>query len=128
MKAPENLESRIYVDGRWMRGEGGIRPVISPTTGAVFAEVTDASVEQAKLAIAAAKSAQPAWARKSPLERAQIMKRIAMLVRRDSERLAQIIVHEQGKPINEARGEVGGTAEFFDYFAEFARRGRCQLS
>lgn len=122
MNTPEHLESRIFVDGRWLRGEGGMRPVISPTTGAAFTEVSEASVEQTKLAIAAAKSAQPAWARKAPLERAQIMKRIATLVRRDAERLAQIIVHEQGKPINEARGEVGGTAEFFDYFAEFARR------
>jgi lactaldehyde dehydrogenase/glycolaldehyde dehydrogenase len=50
------------------------------------------------------------------------MKRIAALVRRDADRLARIIVMEQGKPLNEARGEVGGTAEFFDYFAEFARR------
>jgi len=122
MKPPEYLESRIFVDGRWLLGEGGMRAVISPTTGAAFAEVSEASVEQTRLAIAAAKSAQPAWARKSPVERAQIMKRIATFVRRDAERLAQIVVHEQGKPINEARGEVGGTAEFFDYFAEFARR------
>jgi lactaldehyde dehydrogenase/glycolaldehyde dehydrogenase len=50
------------------------------------------------------------------------MKRVAALVRRDAERLAQIVVLEQGKPINEARGEVGGTSEFFEYFAEFARR------
>lgn len=122
MSMPDRLESRIFVDGRWLRGEGGTRPVISPTTGEVIAEVSEASVEQTLLAIAAAKRAQPAWARKAPLERAQFMKRIAALVRRDAERLAQIIVLEQGKPINEARGEVGGTAEFFDYFAEFARR------
>jgi lactaldehyde dehydrogenase/glycolaldehyde dehydrogenase len=50
------------------------------------------------------------------------MKRIAALVRRDAERLARVIVLEQGKTIREARGEVGGTAEFFEYFAEFARR------
>lgn len=122
MNIPEHLESRIFIAGRWLRGEGGVRPVISPTTGEAFAEVSEASVDQTNLAIAAAKSAQPAWARKSPLERAQIMKRVASLVRRDAERLAQIVVHEQGKPVNEARGEVGGTAEFFDYFAEFARR------
>jgi lactaldehyde dehydrogenase / glycolaldehyde dehydrogenase len=118
----DRLESRIFMDGHWMRGDGGTRLVISPTTGEAIAEVSEASVEQTLLAIAAAKRAQPAWARKSPLERAQVMKRVAALVRRDAERLAQIVVLEQGKPINEARGEVGGTGEFFDYFAEFARR------
>jgi lactaldehyde dehydrogenase/glycolaldehyde dehydrogenase len=122
MNIPDKLESRLYIDGRWIRGEAASRPVLSPTTGQPVAEVSEASVEQTLLAIAAAKRAQPAWAAKSPLERAQVMKRVAALVRRDAERLAQIVVLEQGKPINEARGEVGGTSEFFEYFAEFARR------
>jgi lactaldehyde dehydrogenase/glycolaldehyde dehydrogenase len=50
------------------------------------------------------------------------MKRIAVLIRQNARRLAEVVVREQGKPINEAIGEVGGAAEFFDYYAEFARR------
>jgi lactaldehyde dehydrogenase/glycolaldehyde dehydrogenase len=50
------------------------------------------------------------------------MKRIATLIRREGEALARTVVREQGKPITEARMEVGGAAEFFDYYAEFARR------
>ena len=49
------------------------------------------------------------------------MRRIADLVRRDAEPLARLVVREQGKPISEARGEVGGAATFFDYFAEQQR-------
>jgi lactaldehyde dehydrogenase/glycolaldehyde dehydrogenase len=116
------LESRIYVNGRWQEGQGGRRQVISPTTGQPFAEVTEATEAQLQEAISAARSALPHWSARSPLDRARYMKRIAALVRRDADRLARIIVMEQGKPLNEARGEVGGTAEFFDYFAEFARR------
>ena len=122
MNTDIRLESRIYVNGRWQEGQGGRRQVISPTTGQPFAEVTEATEAQLQEAISAARSALPHWSARSPLDRARYMKRIAALVRRDADRLARIIVMEQGKPLNEARGEVGGTAEFFDYFAEFARR------
>lgn len=122
MNTDIRLESRIYVNGRWQEGQGGRRQVISPTTGQPFAEVTEATEAQLQEAISAARSALPHWSARSPLDRARYMKRIAVLVRRDADRLARIIVMEQGKPLNEARGEVGGTAEFFDYFAEFARR------
>jgi len=116
------LESRIYVNGRWQLGQGGSREVLNPATGRPFAEVTEASEAQLQEAIQAARGALGPWSARSPLERARYMKRIASLVRRDAERLARIVVMEQGKPLNEARGEVAGTAEFFDYFAEFARR------
>ncbi|MEI6025832.1 MAG: aldehyde dehydrogenase [Betaproteobacteria bacterium] len=122
MNTDIRLEGRIYVNGRWQEGQGGRRQVISPTTGQPFAEVTEATEAQLQEAISAARSALPNWSARSPLDRARYMKRIAALVRRDADRLARIIVMEQGKPLNEARGEVGGTAEFFDYFAEFARR------
>ena len=122
MNTDIRLESRIYVNGRWQEGQGGRRQVISPATGQPFAEVTEATQAQLQEAISAARSALPHWSARSPLDRARYMKRIAVLVRRDADRLARIIVMEQGKPLNEARGEVGGTAEFFDYFAEFARR------
>lgn len=116
------LESRIYVNGRWQLGQDGSREVLNPATGRPFAEVTEASETQLQEAIQAARRALGPWSARSPLERARYMKRIASLVRRDAERLARIVVMEQGKPLNEARGEVAGTAEFFDYFAEFARR------
>jgi len=58
----------------------------------------------------------------SPLQRGQIMHRIAALIRDHAAPLAELVVREQGKTISEARGEVGGAAEFFTYFAEFARR------
>ncbi len=113
---------RMLIDGQFVDGAAGTRPVINPSTGATFIDVPEASADQTRQAIAAARTAQKAWGLKAPLERARVMRRIAALVRRDAERLARIVVMEQGKPINEARGEVGGTAEFFDYYAEFARR------
>jgi lactaldehyde dehydrogenase/glycolaldehyde dehydrogenase len=114
-------EYRFFVDGEWV-GTDQLRPVIDPSTGEAVAYVPDAEVGHVRDAIAAARQAQKGWGRKSPLERAQVMKRIAELIRRDAEKLARIVSIEQGKPIKESRGEVGGAANFFDYFAEFARR------
>src|SRR5262245_5830038 len=108
---------RLYIDGAWCAGEGGPdREVVNPATGEVFAHVPEASPAQAQGAIAAARGAQPPWGRRAPIERARVMRRIASLLRRDAEALARIVVSEQGKPILEARGEVAGAAEFFDFF------------
>ncbi|CDX30394.1 aldehyde dehydrogenase A, NAD-linked [Mesorhizobium sp. ORS 3359] len=112
----------MLIDGEFVTGEAGTRPVINPANGQAFVDVPEASPDQARRAIEAARKAQKAWGLKSPLARAAIMKRIAALVRQNARHLAEVVVKEQGKPINEAIGEVGGTAEFFDYYAEFARR------
>ncbi|MDQ0393262.1 aldehyde dehydrogenase [Labrys monachus] len=122
MAASAEGHYRMLIDGKFVAGDAGTRAVVNPSDGKPFVDVPEASADQAREAIAAARKAQKAWGLKAPLERAGIMKRIAGLVRRDARRLAEIIVREQGKPINEAVGEVGGTAEFFDYYAEFARR------
>lgn len=112
---------RMLIDGKQTAGSAS-REVINPATGEVFATIPEASDAEVDAALMAARRAQPTWAAMAPIERAQIMHRIAALIRRDTDRLARLIVAEQGKPISEARGEVGGAAEFFTFFAEFARR------
>ncbi|MFN3722213.1 MAG: aldehyde dehydrogenase [Paracoccaceae bacterium] len=114
--------TEMWIGGRWEKGAEGTRPVINPANGAVFAHAPEASPAQANQALESARAAQPAWGRMSPLQRGQVMHRIAALIREHAEPLAQLVVTEQGKPITEARGEIGGAAEFFTYFAEFARR------
>ncbi len=114
--------TRIWIGGRFVTGEAGTRPVVNPATGAAFADAPEGSAAQALEAIAAARAAQPAWGARAPLERAAVMHRIAGLLRDHADALARLVVQEQGKPIAEARGEVAGAAEFFTYFAEFARR------
>ncbi|WP_099827842.1 aldehyde dehydrogenase [Oceaniglobus indicus] len=114
--------SRMWIDGAFVPGEGTPRAVLNPTDGSTIAEVPEAGSGQVQQAIAAARRAQPAWAALAPVERAAIMQRIAGLIRDNADALAKLVVREQGKPITEARGEVGGAAEFFSYYAEFARR------
>jgi lactaldehyde dehydrogenase/glycolaldehyde dehydrogenase len=113
---------RFYSDGDWLEGAADARPVVNPATGEAFAYAPEASPEQALAALAAAQRAQPSWAAFAPIERAGYMHKIAALIRQNKEELARLVVREQGKPLAEARGEIDGAAEFFTYYAEFARR------
>jgi lactaldehyde dehydrogenase/glycolaldehyde dehydrogenase len=114
---------QLFLGGRWLdAGDGGTRAVINPATGEAFAAVPEATRADAQEALAAAAAAQPSWEARPPIERAAYLHRIAALVREHKEELARLVTMEEGKPIGEARGEVDLTAEFFTYFAEFARR------
>lgn len=113
-------QMRIGAEWRGATG-GGTRPVFNPATGESFAEVPEGTRADARAALEAARAAQPAWEALTGVERAAYLTRIAALIRENAERLARLVVQEQGKPLVEARGEIGGTAGFFDYFTSFAR-------
>ncbi|MDQ3928335.1 MAG: aldehyde dehydrogenase [Chloroflexota bacterium] len=113
---------RMRIGSEW-RGssDGQTRPVLNPATGEAFAEVPEGTREDARAALEAAQAAQPAWEALTGVQRAAYVQRVVQLVREDSERLARLVVREQGKPLVEARGEIGGTAGFFEYHTSFAR-------
>ncbi|WP_313409583.1 NAD-dependent succinate-semialdehyde dehydrogenase, partial [Aeromicrobium sp.] len=68
--------------------------------------------------------AQPDWARTSPRDRADILRRAFDLVQERADELARIMTLEMGKPLAEARGEVAYGAEFLRWFSEEATRAR----
>ncbi len=100
---------------------GQTRPVLNPTTAEVFANVPEGTPEDAHAALVEAQKAQPAWEALSGVQRAGYLRRIAALIRENADALARLVVLEQGKPLFEARNEIGGTSEFFEYFATFGR-------
>ena len=91
--------------------------VIEPATEKVMAELTEATVEEADQAVARAKAAYPAWAAVTPKDRANLMRRIATAIQKHAEELAQLESRNVGKPISDARGEVGMVADVFNYYA-----------
>jgi lactaldehyde dehydrogenase / glycolaldehyde dehydrogenase len=114
---------RMYVDGEWVDSEDDSRvPVVNPSDEATIATVPKGTREDAKAALEAAAKAQPRWEDLAPLQRAAYLQRIAALVRRDKERLAETLTEEQGKPLYEARLEIDGSAANFEFYAEYARR------
>jgi acyl-CoA reductase-like NAD-dependent aldehyde dehydrogenase len=91
--------------------------VIEPATEETLAELDRAEVEATDAAIARAREAFPAWRRVAPGERAALLRAVAAGVRERAEELARLESRNVGKPISDARGEVGMVADVFDYYA-----------
>ncbi len=91
--------------------------VIEPATEAVMAEVGRAGVEETDAAVAAAKAAFPAWRAVGPGDRAALLRRLADLLEQNSDRLSTLEARNAGKPIVDARGEIGMVIECFRYYA-----------
>ena len=112
-----------FIDGGWRAPAGSeLIEVENPATEAIIATVPAGTAEDADAAVRAAEAAQPAWARRPPIERARLLLALADLVDAERETLARVVVAEQGKPLTEARGEIEGTALYLRYAAEEARR------
>ncbi|HEY0794136.1 MAG TPA: aldehyde dehydrogenase family protein [Chthoniobacterales bacterium] len=96
--------------------------VENPATEAIIATVPGGTAEDAEKALRTAKAAQPAWAALPPIERGRLIHRLADAVVQNRDYLARVVTLEQGKPLQEAYGEIGGTENFLRYAAESARR------
>jgi len=91
--------------------------VLEPATEEVMAELPQARPEDADAAIARAKAAFPGWRAVSPGDRAQLLRRLAAAVRERADELSRLESRNVGKPISDARGEVGMVADVFEYYA-----------
>jgi len=91
--------------------------VINPATEAVIAELPMADASAAEVAVERAVVAQREWVRLSLSARRDALRAIAATVRDHLEELALLECRDVGKPIVEARGEIGGVAECFEYYA-----------
>ncbi len=91
--------------------------VLEPATAETLVEVPRAGIEETDAAVARAKAALPAWRAVSPTDRAKLLARIAAAIEGDLERLATLEARNAGKPIANARGEIGMAADTFRYYA-----------
>jgi succinate-semialdehyde dehydrogenase/glutarate-semialdehyde dehydrogenase len=120
---PSLLKRAALIDGEWIEAAGGEGfAVTDPATGQTIATLPDMGGAETRAAVESAQAAQPEWRRKSPIERSGVLRRWADLIRDNADDLASILTTEQGKPWDEARGEVVYSAGFLDWFAEEARR------
>ena len=88
----------------------------------LIASVADCGADSMRRAIDAAEAAQPAWAAKTAKERAAIMRKWYDLCMENADDLAIILTAEMGKPLAEAKGEIGYGSSFIEWFAEQAKR------
>ncbi len=118
---PSLLKTDGLIGGAWV-GQQARFEVCDPATGAVLAQVANLGAVDAAAAISAAEKAWPAWRAKTAKERAAVMMKWFALLMQHADDLARIMTAEQGKPLAEAKGEVGYGASFIEWFAEEARR------
>ncbi|HEX7935949.1 MAG TPA: NAD-dependent succinate-semialdehyde dehydrogenase [Paraburkholderia sp.] len=117
----EFLRTGHYIGGEWYES-ASTYPVLNPATGEVIAQVARGGAAETKEAIAAAERALSAWRSLTAKERGARVKRWGELMLEHRDALAELLTLEQGKPLAEARGEVGYAASFFEWFAEEAKR------
>lgn len=119
----DSIPTGLFIGGQWIDGEtGGTFDVQDPATGAVIRTIADATPADGIRALDAAVAAQDGWAATAPRVRSEILRRAFDLVQEHKEDLALLMTLEMGKPLAEARGEVGYGGEFLRWFSEEAVR------
>ena len=117
------MQTACFIDGSFVPARSGRTfAVTNPATDAVVAQVADGGVADARAAVDAAARAFPAWKSMAAIERAKPLRRLAELMHRDVERLADLCSQECGKPLAEARVEVAYAASFLEWYAEEGKR------
>ncbi len=116
------VETPLYIDGRWRPATGPAIDVIDPTNERVLASIPSSTDDEVDAALEAARRAQRAWSRVPVMERGDHLRRIADIVAANRDALASIIVAEVGKPLAQALGEVDFAEGFLRYNADWDRR------
>ncbi|MCA1022147.1 betaine-aldehyde dehydrogenase [Halobacillus litoralis] len=113
----------MYINGAWVNAASEkVRDIINPFNQEVIAQVAEGDAEDAKLAIAAAREAfdNGEWSETPGAERGQKVFRIAELIERDKEELAELETLDTGKTLEESRADMEDIAGVFRYFAGLA--------
>ncbi|MCM2450642.1 NAD-dependent succinate-semialdehyde dehydrogenase [Agrobacterium vitis] len=117
------LRQQGLIGGEWVDAASAkVIDVIDPATQAVIGTVPDMGVDDTRVAINSAEKAFKLWKKKTHAERAGLLEAWYGLMIDHIEDLALILTMEQGKPLDEARGEIRYGASFVKWFAEEARR------
>ena len=113
----------LYIAGHWRPGSGSETiAVLNPATGDEIGKVAVASMGDLQEAVQASRRGYEQWRAVSPYERSKIMRRAADNLRARADGLARTLTLEQGKPLAEARTEIGNSADLIEWFAEEGRR------
>jgi succinate-semialdehyde dehydrogenase / glutarate-semialdehyde dehydrogenase len=117
------LKHSALIGGQWVKAKSGAEfSVINPATGKEIAKVPNLSADDVKEAIRASEKSFLEWRSITGKDRAAILRKWFNLISENTEDLALIMTHEQGKPLAEARAEIHYGSSFIEWFAEEAKR------
>lgn len=116
-------ELSLYIAGRFIGSEGRAgQDVHDPATAAVIGHLPWAAREDVDDAVGAAHKAFQSWRVSSPMERSDVLRKVAALARERADAIGHAITLDNGKPLAEAIGEVLNAAEHVEWHAEECRR------
>ena len=114
---------QLYIDGAWEPARSGaVKLVHDPATEEAVGKISDAGAEDLDRALAAAEKGFAVWRQTGTWERAAKLRKVSELIRERSAVIATLMTIETGKPIAEARGEVNGAADQFEWYSEETKR------
>ena len=115
------LRSEAYINGEWIKKETTFS-VYNPYNQVKIAEVSDCTQVDTESAITAADHAFQIWSNYTANKRSRILQNWYKLIIENATDLAHILTIEQGKPLQEAIGEIQYGASYIEWFAEEAKR------
>ncbi len=111
------METRNYINGRWVDGIDRIPDVNPSDTREVVGEFAQASAAQVAEAVDAARGAQAVWAGSGLEQRYNVLMAIGRALMDGSTELGELLCREEGKTLPEGKGEVYRAGQFFTYYA-----------
>lgn len=116
------LRPHAFIGGEAVRVSGPGIAVDDPATGEIIGHIPDLGVAETERAVQAAHDAFPEWSRSDPHKRAAFLREWARLIDDNTEGLGALMALENGKPFEEAKGEVAYANSFLKWFAGEAER------
>ncbi|WP_395706697.1 NAD-dependent succinate-semialdehyde dehydrogenase [Casimicrobium huifangae] len=114
---------QLLINNEWRAARGGATlPVHNPADGSTIGTVAKASIADLDDALAAAAKGFEVWKNTPAVERAKVMRAAAALLRERTDAIATVMTMEQGKPLAEAKIEIGMSCDIIEWFAEESRR------
>ena len=113
----------LYINGRFLEAEGReTMAVVNPATQEVIGQLPMATQADLDSALESAAKAFESWKKTSPMQRSEILRKVAQLSRDRAQEIGRNITQDMGKPLAEAVGEVVACADHADWHAEECRR------
>jgi len=116
------LEGSQYIDGAWRTASGPTIDAIDPSNEQVITTLPSSGSEDVIAALEAARRAFPEWSHLPVMKRGDYLRAIADLFAENNGILAQLLVKEVGKPMAQAKAEVGFAEALIRYNADWDRR------
>ncbi|MEI7969717.1 MAG: gamma-aminobutyraldehyde dehydrogenase [Betaproteobacteria bacterium] len=116
------MKTEMLIGGKFVQGAGEALAVLNPATGGTVATIAEASAQQVDAAVAAATKAFDRWSQTTPVERSNLLLRLAQRIEDQATELARLESINCGKPLARVtQDELPAVADVFRFFAGAAR-------